>query len=404
MSTKIMELREKQQKIVADARECLNQIDEADEARAKELNEQHDKLMADYDKLEGQIERLAKTEEREKAFKTEGPTNPGGKPEGEQRSYDDAFREYLKRGRNEMSAEDRQILAEYRAQSTAATEGAELVPEGFVAELIKSMAAFGPMLDPGVTRQIVTASGNALPWPTMNDTTNKGAILAENTQDTELDVAFGQKQLDAFKYTSKIIRVSEELLQDDAVGIEAIIRDAMAERLGRIVNEHLTTGTGSGQPNGIVTASTLGATAAAGAAISFNDVLDLLHSVDPAYRRDPSTGFQFSDATLKELRKVTDSNGNFIWQPADVRTGEPSTLLGEPYFINQDMADIGLSAKSMIYGAMNRYIVRRVREFAVRRLVERYADFYQVGFLGFGRFDGELVDAAAVKHLAHPAA
>lgn len=404
MSTKLMELREKQQKIVADARECLNQIDDADETRAKELEEQHDKFMVEYDELEKRAERIAKTEEREKAFQSAPAQNPGGAPEGEQRTYEDAFHAYLVRGRSELSAEDKQLLMETRAQSTGATEGAELIPEGFVAELVKSMKAFGPMLDPGVTRQITTSSGNALPWPTMDDTSNKGAILAENTADTELDVAFGTKQLDAYKYTSKIIRVSEEILQDDAVGLEGIIRDAMAERLGRIVNEHLTTGTSTGQPNGIVTASSLGSTAASGTAVTFDDLIDLFHSVDPSYRADPSTAFMFNDSTLKAFRKLKDSNGNFIWQPADVRTGSPATLLGETFVINQDMADIGLSARSIVYGAMNRYIVRRVREFSLKRLVERYAEFYQVGFLGFGRFDGELLDTGAVKHLAHPAA
>lgn len=403
MSTRVMELREKQQKIVADARECLDQVDGADEARAKELEEQHDRHMSDFDKIEKDIERVQKTEEREKLFTPEQPANPGGKPEGEQRTYEDAFREYLKVGRAELGAEDRQLLIERRAQSTGATEGAELIPEGFVAELVKSLADFGPMLDPGVTRQIATSMGNALPWPTMDDTSNKGAILAENTADSEQDVALGQKELNAYKYTSKIIRVSEELLQDDAVGVEAIIRDAMAERLGRIVNEHLTVGTGTGQPNGIVTASAAGHTASAAAAISFDDLIELQHSVDPAYRRDPSTGFMFNDTTLKLLRKIKDSDGNYIWQPANAQTGEPGRLFEESYSVNQDMPDVGASAKSIVYGAMNRYIVRRVREFALKRLVERYAEFYQIGFLGFGRFDGELLDTGAVKHLVHPA-
>lgn len=402
MSTKVMELREKQQKIVADARECLNDIEGADEARAKELEERHDKFMSDFDKIEKDVERLQKTEEREKLFTPEAPANPGGQPEGEKRTYEDAFREYLKFGRAGLESEDRQLLMERRAQSTAATDGAELIPEGFVAELIDSLKDYGPMLDPGVTRQIATSMGNDLPWPTMDDTANKGAILAENTADAEQDLNFGSKTLNAYKYTSKIIRVSEELLQDDAVGVEGIIRDAMAERLGRAVNEHLTVGTGSAQPNGIVTASSAGNTAAAAAAIAFDDLIELYHSVDPAYRRDPSTAFMFNDNTLKALRKIKDSNGLYIWQPANVQTGEPATLFGERYAINQDVADVGSLNKSVVFGAMNRYIVRRVREFALKRLVERYAEFYQVGFLGFGRFDGELLDTGAVKHLVHP--
>jgi len=400
----VMELREKQQELVAKAREALDQIDEADETRAAELETQHDQWMAEYDQLDAKIERQQKVEEREArlASAQDNPRAPeGGK---EERSYDQVFWDWCRRGREGLNEEDRKLMREMRAQSTAATEGAELIPEGFVPELVKSLQAFGPMLDPGVTRQITTSSGNKLPWPTMNDTSNKGAILAENTQDTELDVAFGTKELDAFKYTSKVIRVSEEILQDDAVGIEGIIRDAMAERLGRIVNEHLTVGTGSGQPNGLVTASAQGFEAAGAAAIAFDDMIELYHSVDPAYRTSGQLAWMFNDTTLKLLRKIKDTEGNFIWQPASVATEQPATILGTRFAINQDMPNVEASAKSVVFGAMDRYIVRRVREFAVRRLVERYADFYQVGFLGFGRFDGELLDTAAVKHLVHPAA
>ena len=400
----LIELREKQQELVAKAREALDQLDNADEARAAELETQHDAWMSEHDKLEERIKREQALEERQSRL-ADVDDNPKAPPKEARNepSYDEVFWQWAKRGREGLSAEEQAMMREMRAQSTAATEGAELIPEGFVPELITSLQAYGPMLDPGVTRQITTASGNALPWPTMNDTSNKGALLGENTADSELDVAFSNKELGAYKYTSRVIRVSEELLQDDAVGIEGVIREAMAERLGRIVNEHLTTGTGSGQPNGIVTASAEGFEAAALGAITFDDMIELFHSVDPAYRSSGQLAWMFNDATLKLLRKIKDSEGNYIWQPADARTGAPSTILDVPFAINQDMADVGASAKSVVFGAMDRYIVRRVREFALKRLVERYAEFYQVGFLGFGRFDGELLDTAAVKHLVHPA-
>jgi HK97 family phage major capsid protein len=407
----IVELREKQAKLVADAREKLDAItDDTGETRAKELEVEYDKLMAEHDRLEGQIQRQQKLEDAEERMNTPDPRRPKGEdrtvePEREQKDVEAIFRTYLRGGQEALDGEERKLLRELRAQAVGTdAAGGYTVPQGFQSELIESLKAYGPMLDPGVTRQIATASGQQIDWPTMDDTSNKGALLAENTQDTEQDVAFGQKQLDAYKYTSKIIRVSEELLQDSAFNVEQVIRDAMAERIGRIVNEHLTTGTGTGQPNGIVTASGAGLIAASGTAISFDDLIELFHSIDPAYRSDPTSRWMFNDATLKLLRKIKDANGLYIWQPADARTGQPATILDVPYAINQDMASVGLSAKSVVFGAMSRYIVRRVREFAVRRLVERYADFYQVGFVGFGRFDGDLVDTAAVKHLVHPAA
>ena len=268
-----------------------------------------------------------------------------------------------------------------------------------MAELVKSLKAWGPMLDPGVTRRIDTATGNSLTMPTMDDTSNTGALIAENTVVTLAEIAFGTKVLDAFKYTSGVVLVSSELLQDSAIDVEAIVRDAMSERIARIGNPHLTTGTGSGQPDGIVTASTLGKTAAAQQAVTFDEIIDLEHSVDPAYRNDPSCRFMFNDAMLKIVRKLKDGEGRYIWQPADMKAGLASNIDGYPYSINQAMAAVTTGNKTILFGAFNKYVVRMVLQFAIRRLVERYADYDQTGFIGFTRLDGELLDTAAVKHL-----
>ena len=304
-----------------------------------------------------------------------------------------------------MTAEERKLLREMRAQSTADAQGGYTIPQGFMAELILSLKAWGPMLDPGVTRQVATATGNQIDWPTMNDTNNMAYRLGENAPTTgaDGDLAFGNKQLDAYKYASGPILVSSELMQDLAFDIEAIIRAAMAERFGRKLNIDLTVGDGVGDPNGILTASAQGFVAAAAAAITFDELIELEHAIDPAYRSDPSCRWMFHDTTLKQLRKIKDLEGNYIWQPADVRSGAPATLLDHPYVINQAMAVAGATDRSVLFGAMNRYIVRRVQEMAIRRLDERYVEFDQIGFLGFARFDGELLDNAAVKHLAHPA-
>lgn len=410
----ITELRAKQALLVAEARAELEKITpETDEARATEVNEAHDRAMAEYDRLEARIAREEKLAEREADLNAADDRRPVGENRKAKSGSDvspeearqAAFRSYLRGGLEDMPAEERKIIREMRAQAVGTdTKGGYLVPEGFMAELVKSLKAWGPMMDPGVTRRLDTGTGASLPWPTMNDTSNKGALIGENTQASESEVAFGTKTLGAYKYTSGVVLVSAELLQDSALDVEAIVRDAMSERIGRIANEHLTIGTGADQPNGIVTAATALTGVAAAAAISFDNLIDLEHSVDPAYRSDPSVRWMFNDGTLKALRKIKDNEGNYIWQPADVKTGAAATLLGYGYAINQDVASIGASAKSVVFGAMNRYVVRMVREFAIRRLVERYADFDQTGFIGFTRFDGELLDTAAVKTLQHAAA
>lgn len=411
----IAELRAKQEKLVADARAALADIkDDTPETRAAELNEQHDRAMAEYDRIEGRIAREQKLAAREAELNAaddrrpngeDRAVTPGASEKTDAEKYADAFRTFVRGGRSSLSAEQRGVLKQYedRAQSVGTpSAGGYLVPVIFQEELVKSLKAWGPMLDPGVTRMLTTATGAALTFPTMNDTANTGALIAENTQVSLAEIAFGTKTIDAFKYTSGVVLVSDELLQDSVLDVEAIIRDAMSERIGRIANTHLTTGDGSSKPNGIVTAATA-VESSDDVTVTFDDMIDLEHSVDPAYRSDPSCKWMFNDSTLKALRKLKDLEGNYIWQPADVRAGAPAQILGYGYAINQAVASIGASAKPVVFGAFNKYIVRNVKEFAIKRLVERYADYGQVGFIGFTRFDGELLDAAAVKVLQNKA-
>jgi HK97 family phage major capsid protein len=412
MST-ILELREKQQKLVADGRALLAEIkDDTAEARVAELEGQHDAAMAEFDKLEARIKREEAAEAREAALNAADARRPaadvraGGNvtEKTDAEKHDAAFRSWLAGGVANLSVEQRAFMkaVEERGQSVGSqTQGGYLVPGTFQAELFKSLKAWGPMLDPGVTRVLQTGTGATITMPTMNDTANEGSLIGENQQVALAEVAFGTRSLDAYKYTSNVVLISDELLQDAVMDVEGIVRDAMAERIGRIANRHLTTGDGASKPNGIVTAA--GTTAAAGAAaITFDDMINLEHSVDPAYRSDPSSAWMFNDGTLKALRKLKDLQGNYIWQPADVKGGAPATILTYKYSINQAVADIATGAKSVVFGAMNKYIVRAVQEFAIKRLVERYADFGQVGLIGFTRLDGELMDVAAVKTLLHP--
>lgn len=390
----IRDIREKQSELIAQARALLDSItDHTSEARARELNEQHDRALDEFDRLEA----LAQKEQR-------GERRPTSVSNDLRKR---AFDHYLRYGPNDMPADLRAVAAKMREEARtfvgqgvgAGADGGYLVPQGFMPELVKSLKAYGPMVDPAIVRQLVTGTGNALPWPTMDDTANKGALIDENTQADLAELQFGSKTLNAYKYTTGVVLVSSELLQDSSIDVEAEVRGAMAERIGRIGNEHLTTGTGASQPDGIAHAATSGVTAAATTAITFDELIDLEHSVDPLYRADPSCRWMFADSTLKILRKLKDGEDRYIWQPADVKTGAPGTILDHPYAINQDMAAATAGNKSVLFGAFNRYVHRQVNQLSVRRLVERYADYDQVGFIGFMRMDGELLDTGAVKAL-----
>lgn len=274
--------------------------------------------------------------------------------------------------------------------------GGFLVPQGFAGEIERALKSFGGVR--AAARLFPTSQGNDIPWPTYDDTANVGELLAENTAAAAQDVTFGQITLKAYKYSSKVVLVALELLQDSAFDINALLADILAERIGRITNTHFTTGDNTAKPQGIVTAAGSGKVGATGqtTSITYDDVVDLEHSVDPAYRIQPGTGWMFADSTLKALKKLKDSQNRPLWLPG-LAVREPDTILSYPYTVNQDVAVMAASAKSIIFGNFKKYIVRDVMDITLLRLVERYAEFGQVGFIAFSRHDGRAVQAAALK-------
>jgi HK97 family phage major capsid protein len=295
---------------------------------------------------------------------------------------------------------------EFRQQVTSTdTAGGFTVPTELQATLIKAMAAWGPMYDEDVGTTLNTATGAPIELPTVDDTASTAGAHTEGadlTDDGGKDVVLGKLILNAFMYDTEFIRFSMELARDSLLNFEQILSDLLGERLGRITNQMLTTGTGTGQPNGIVTASSLGITAAAGAAITSDELFDVQHEVDPAYRASPKVGWMFNDTSLKAIRKMKDGQGNYLWQMGDVKSGAPATLLDKPYRINQAMDDIAISKKPIIFGDLGKYYVRKVGAPVVGVLRERF--WPNLGIAGLVAVDGELGDPKAVKHLKMGAA
>jgi HK97 family phage major capsid protein len=385
----------------------------------------------EMEKVSRQIERREKVESAERAMAlSANPTAPPAletrrgrsqmNPEERKKGETKAFEQWVRFGFNGLDPEQRQIMAtrrsvimaselpdEIRAQSVGAgAGGGYLVPEGFSEELEKALKLFGGMRE--AARLFPTPTGNDIPWPIVDDTANIGELLAENTAAASQDVTFSQVILKAYKYSSKLVLVSMELLQDSFFDIGTILRDLLAERIGRITNTHFTTGNGTTQPQGVVTGASQGKVGIVGQTTSviYDDLVDLEHSVDPLYR--PGAIFMMNDSTLKVIKKLKDTAGRPIWMPGltgSLQSGQDSfnTILGYPYRINQDVAVMGANAKSILFGNFSKYIIRDVREFTLLRLEERYAEFGQVGFLAFTRSDGRYIANAAIKYYANSA-
>ncbi|SEN79978.1 phage major capsid protein [Lihuaxuella thermophila] len=405
MSRENMELRRKRANLWNEAQEILNKYDSNEARWAGEDEQKFDRLMDEIDQLDKRIEREERLYSRKKEGALEEPARPAveQRDQPSQEEYREAFSQYLRFGVDGLNQEQRSLLAqnfnqfdqsETRALSAVTgASGGYTVPEGFYNQLIDAMKWFGGMRQARTT-VLTTSSGNNLPIPTADDTGNVGAIVNENTQVGEQDTTFGQKNLGAYMYTSKIIRVPYQLLQDSAFDIESWLRNKLAERIGRITNAHFTTGTGTSEPQGVVTGALEGKVGATGQidSITYEDLVDLEHSVDPAYRM--SAEFMFHDNTLRALKKLKDNDGRPLWAPG-LTQGAPNTILGYRYVVNNDMPVMAASAKSILFGDFSNYFIRDVLGVQLLRLQERYADFLQVGFLAFSRHGGVLADAGA---------
>lgn len=282
--------------------------------------------------------------------------------------------------------------------ATTGSSGAYTIPQGFVTNLEKALLAYNGVRQ--VADVMRTDSGNTIPWPTANDTGNTGELIAESTEVAAADPTFGVVNFGAYKFSSKMILVPYELLEDSAFNLAEELSAMLGERLGRITESYYTTGTNSSQPQGVVAGSTLGKTAASATVIAPDEIIDLIHSVGVSYRSDPSFRLMFHDGILQVIRKMKDGNGRYLFEEG--QNGAPDRIKGVQFVINQNMqSTVATGTKTMLAGAFRKFKIRDVNTIRLRRFDERYGEKDQVGFVAFMRSDSKLLDAGThpIKHL-----
>jgi HK97 family phage major capsid protein len=201
-----------------------------------------------------------------------------------------------------------------------------------------------------------------------------------------------------------MVKVPYSLLADASFDIPSMLGEMLGERIGRFLNGWFTVdGTGASQANALLNSTSTGKTSAGATAITFAELLGLIHSVDIAYRSGAK--FMFHDSILEYLRKQVDGSGNLIWQQS-YRENEPDRIHGYGYVINNDMTGTTnalpvTATKHVVFGQLNKYKVRRVAEVRFYRLQELYRGNDQDGFVTLVRYDGNLLDTGTdpVKHL-----
>lgn len=401
MSNKsIQALRERRAALAKDTRNVLEQNPGA--TWNAEHQKTYDANMAEIERIEGEIDRNQKIMDidADKAIADMASHGRHGAPSDEGGTDERALAaSFIRGGYDGLNADQRGAFRIANTMSTTTgSEGGFTVRTDVAKSLQDALKIYGGVR--AVADVFTTDQGNDLQYPNSDGTAETGELIGQNITATAQDLVFGTSTLSVYKFSSKVVAVPFELLQDSSLDIEAIVRQRLVDRLGRITNTYFTTGTGTSQPKGVVTAAGSGKVGTTGQTLSviYDDLIDLQHAVDPAYRK-LGCEFMFNDQSLKVIRKIKDSQLRPIFVPGyetGVPGGAPDTLLGTPININQDMASMAANAKSIVYGYFKAYKVRDVMEFTLFRFTDSaYAKLGQVGFMAWMRSGGTFVDVGA---------
>lgn len=362
----------------------------------------YDAKMSEIDQIDARISRITALNEKIAADALEDRAmeataravrDGGGDPKA-------VFQKWLRGGEAALNAADLASI-QNTMSTTTGSEGGFTVATEVARSVLDVLRQHGGMRR--VANVIQTDGGNTINFPTSDGTSEVGEIVAENTQAAVQNLVFGTRSLSTFKYSSRTVAVPIELLQDSSIDVEALVRSRLATRIARITNQHFTTGTGSGQPQGVVPAVSVGVTGATGQAtsVTYDSLVNLQHSVDPAYRELGNETFMMNDLTLREIRKIRDGQNRPIFVPGyevGVPGGVPDTLLGNRVVVNQDMAAMAANARSILFGDFSFYTIRDVMDVTMFRFTDSvYATRGQVGFLAWSRHGGQLIDVNAVR-------
>lgn len=398
-------LRRRRAGLVEEARAVLNSCDRrAGLSRDAELR--FDDLMAQADTIQDELNRSQLNPQGARLRAGLAGLHNGGSVE-EAHPEKRAFNNYLKYGLAGLDADDRAMMQRrYHADGLPMIRAAQgtgsggaggyAVPDEAMAPIVEAMKLIGGLLPYATV--LPSETGADLPIPTDNETATEGEIITENSQHNEGDIALSQVVLQSFLYSSKIVRVSVQLMDDAGFDFGTYVLRKLGERIGRVTSKHWISGDGSSKPRGIVPAATVGKTAASATAIIYDELVDLLHSVDPIYRQNGT--WLMNDVSFSAIRKLKDGQSRAIY--GDLGSAAPDNLLGHKVSIDNNMPSMTSGQKPILFGDLKSYYVRLVKGPRVLRLEERYADFAQLGFLAFLRADGDLVDggSGSVKALA----
>lgn len=396
--SKVLELREKRAKVWEQTKAFLDSKRGEDGILSAEDTSTYEKMEAEVVNLGKEIDRL----ERQQAIDlelskpvnqpiTSKPTGVEGQKTG--RATNEYRESFWKAMRNKSNYDVKNAL-----QVGTDSEGGYLAPDEFERTLIQSLEEEN--IFRSLAKVITTSSGDRkIPVVASKGT---ASWVDEEGLIPESDDSFGQVSIGAYKLAT-MIKVSEELLNDNVFNLESYIAKEFARRIGAREEEAFFVGDGTGKPTGIFNATggaELGVTATSATAVSVDEIMDLFYSLKSPYRK--KAVFVMNDATVKLLRKLKDGSGQYLWQPS-VQAGQPDTILNRPVKTSAYVPTVAAGAKSIAFGDFGYYWVADRQGRSFQRLNELYAATGQVGFKATQRVDGKLILPEAIKVLQQKA-
>jgi HK97 family phage major capsid protein len=289
---------------------------------------------------------------------------------------------------------------EKRALSSGTTTaGGDSIPTAMMqryTEVMKWYARIDQLAD-----VLNTENGQNLPWPTVTDTANTGRVIGEGTTaTTSTDPTFSKVTLGAFKVSSDAVVVPWELQMDSFIDLASWLGKALGTRVGRKRNSLHTAGAGTTEPKGLFTGAATGVTAAVTNAFTMDETITLEHSVDPAYRGLPGTGWMVHDTIAAYLRKLKDGIGRYLWEPS-LQLGQPDRFRGYPVYINNDMDSALTTGKKLLgFGNVGQaFVVRNAGSTRFIRDESIFVKEHMTYFEALERCDSNVVDSTAFKIL-----
>lgn len=364
-----------------------------------EEQDQLTRIDAEFNDVSAKIEVAEKLEQRQALLAKDlkeplvGDQRDAKEPTADvEARYREVFPKLLTRGLQNLSNSELSVVKEYRAYLNVTTpaEGGYLVPVSYQTTVLEKMR------DANVMRQLATVmrtqSTEKIPLEGSDATF---AWIDEGGSYGDSIPSFGQMQIDAYK-AGGIIKLSEEILADAFINIEDYVTKKIVTGMSELQETAFVTGDGTKKPTGIVTGSALGKQTAVAGAVTVDEILDLIYSVKEGY--STRGALLMKRSTELVIRKLKDSNGQYLWQPA-ITQGTPNTFDGKPVRTSEYMPTLATGNKFMLFGDFSYYTIADRGEMALQRLNELYAGNGQIGWRVNARVDGKLTVSEAVKHL-----